>query len=135
MRSQRLDYATFGNGTSLALIDELPQHAAQFDQINKLVFYLRQVNTRKLVDVGAGALPIIGKPQQIPSCVQRKSQLAAPPNETQSLKMRPPIGPIIATCARRRWQQTNPFIVTNGLNLGTGNSREFANGKCLGEHS
>jgi hypothetical protein len=133
-RSQRLDDATVGNSAALASIDELVQHAAQFDQTSKLAFHVGQVSPRKLADFGAGALPIIGYPHQIPHCVQRISQLAAPPEETQPLNMRPPIGPVIATCARRRRQQTNPFIVMHGLSVGTGNSSEFANGKCLGEH-
>jgi hypothetical protein len=39
-RSHRLDDATAGNGAVLALIDELMQHAVQFDQANKLVFHV-----------------------------------------------------------------------------------------------
>jgi hypothetical protein len=76
--------------------------------------------------------PTIGKPQQIRHCVEREAQVAAPP---MPLKMTPPVGLIVATRSRRRRQQTDPFVVANGFNLGTNNSREFVNSKCLGEHS
>jgi len=108
-RSQRLDDATLGNGAVPALIDEMVQHAAQFNQLNKACC------TRR--------------PGEHAQCSSISAQERCRSSESRN-RSRTVSSENLSSCPRRM-----KLSRSSRDHLGPGNSREFDNGKCLGEHS
>src|SRR5262249_4059051 len=64
--------------------------------------------------------------------VQRKSELAAAPDEDQALRVPLVVGTMAALCSRRSRQQADPLVVADGLDVDPGALGQLADQQRLG---
>ncbi len=121
-----MDLAGVGQGLNDAAggdfaLTAAARHAFEFlfesVELRDLFAYIAQMPVGNVVDSSATGLPIIGETQQFFHVVERKTEIPAPPNEAQALHLCLRINPVSTRAARRLRQNTNLFVIPDGLNF------------------
>jgi hypothetical protein len=85
---------------------------------------------RDPINIGARLLPVVREAKQLPHFVERKPEVTTAPDKTQPLKVAAGMGAVVPASAGRRRQETNSFVIADGLHLCAGLLREFADAEC-----
>ena len=90
------------NSAAAALSDDAIEFVAQRLKIGDFAVHLGQMLVRDRVHRPAGAITLIGKPDQLPHLFDREAEMPGAADEAETMKMRVRIEPIVPGGARWR---------------------------------
>jgi hypothetical protein len=131
---QHFDDAAFIDPAAFALTDHAAKFGAQGFETHNFGFDIMKDVLRDAIDTFAGLTASIYKAQQFAHGFETKSKLSCVTDKGEPVGMGAVISPLPALGTGRNFHQALFLIVSDGLHVGRGAFREFADGEDLLGH-